>query len=308
MAREKVLKIGVFAEELQSRIDEEFECLSEEEALKSTETRAQIRAIITRSNYRVSSEIIELFPNLRIIATSGVGYDGISLSAARDRGIVVTNTPGVLDSAVCELAIGLLFALLRRIPAMDAHVRSGNWKNGAFALTTGLNGKRVGIVGLGRIGRRIAELLTPFDVELAYCGGERQSVPYEYFTNAQELAEHVDILILSCPGGASTHHLINDDVLQKLGPNGFLVNVARGTVVDEAALIRALKNRTIRGAALDVFETEPLVDSPLISFDNVVLTPHAGSATEETRQIMLRLMLDNVHRVLIGENALTPVK
>ncbi|WP_244106718.1 NAD(P)-dependent oxidoreductase [Burkholderia anthina] len=190
---------------------------------------------------------------------------------------------------------------------MDRHVRNGDWRSGAFPLTTSLSGKRVGIVGMGRIGRGIAERLCPFGVGLSYSGRTQQNLQYRYFPDVRELASHVDILIVSCPGGPATRHLIDAEVLTCLGDQGFLVNVARGSVVDEAALVAALESGVIRGAALDVFESEPLADSRLASLSTTVLAPHAGSATSETRHIMLRMTLDNIHRVLDGQEPLTPV-
>ncbi|WP_176079820.1 2-hydroxyacid dehydrogenase [Paraburkholderia tropica] len=307
MQRETILQIGAFSEQLQQTIDAEFDTVSEDVVNADESLRVGIRAIITRSACQIPAALLDRLPALRVIATSGVGYDGLPVAAAKSRGIVVTNTPGVLDAAVCELSIGLLLSLLRKIPAMDSYVRLGGWKNGPWPMTTGLQGKRVGIVGLGRIGRGIAERLQPFGVKLAYCGRQRQPVPYEYVETIHELAGSVDILILSCPGGPSTESLVDAEVLSRLGSKGFLVNVSRGSVVDESALIHALQKNVIRGAALDVFRHEPLVESPLTALDNVVLSPHSGSATEETRSIMLRLTLDNIHKVLTGEQALSPV-
>jgi lactate dehydrogenase-like 2-hydroxyacid dehydrogenase len=307
MQREPILKIGVFPEEMQRVIDTEFECHSEDDVRASPALAGVVRAIITRSNYVIPAEWLERLPKLNIISTSGVGYDGIPIAAARDRKVVVSNTPGVLDGAVSELAIALLLAMLRKIPASDRFVREGEWSAGAFPLTSGLAGKKVGIVGLGRIGQGIARRLAGFDVSIAYSASAPKQVPYEFFREVTALAAHADILVVCCPGGAATRHLINAEVLSQLGPQGYVVNVSRGSVVDEAALVEALTNRSIRGAALDVFESEPLTDSPLTKLPNTVLTPHAGSATEETRRVMLRLALDNIHRVLRGEAALTPV-
>ncbi|WP_070107304.1 NAD(P)-dependent oxidoreductase [Burkholderia plantarii] len=253
--------------------------------------RGRIRAIVTRSPYPVAPARFERLPALAIVATSGVGCDGIPLAAARERGIVVTHTPGVLDAAVAELAVGLLLAPPREIPARERHLRDGGWARTRYPLTMGLAGERVGIVGLGRIGPGIAARLAPFGMELAYRG--RRPVPHAYFPDAAALAEQVDILVVGCPGGAATRHRVDARVLAGLGQDGFLVNVARGPAVDEAAL--------------DVFETAPLVDSPLLTMPNCVRSPHAGSATVETRRIMLRLMLDNVHRVPGGEPAPTLV-
>lgn len=302
-----VLQIGQFPAAQQSVIDGELLRYTEKDMERDEAMRASIQAILTRSNYQVPASWLARLPQLKVIATSGVGFDGIPVAAARAAGVVVTHTPGVLDGAVCELAIGLLLSLLRRIPAADQFVRSQAWALELFPLTSSLEGKRVGIVGLGRIGRGIAQRLAGFGVEIGYCGSARQEVPYGFFQDIRALAEYADILMVCCPGGDTTRHLINADVLGLLGPRGFLVNVSRGSVVDEPALIEALATGGIRGAALDVFEAEPLINSPLTQLPNVVLMPHAGSATEETRQTMLRLALDNIHRVLDGQGALTPV-
>jgi len=302
-----ILKIGSFPEAMQRVIDAEFACHDAAEVERSTELHGRIRAIVTRSNYAVPLALVQALPRLAVIATSGVGHDGIPVAAAKARGVVVTNTPGVLDGAVSELAIGLLLALLRKIPDADRFVRAGGWSEGLYPLTTGLAGKRVGIVGLGRIGRGIARRLAGFDVEIAYTGTRAQDLPYGFVAEVGALAEASDILIVCCRGGEATRHLIDAGVLERLGPEGFLVNVARGSVVDEAALTAALAAGRLRGAALDVFETEPLADSPLRRLANTVFSPHAGSATEETRRVMLRLALDNIHRVLAGQPALTPL-
>ena len=305
--REPVLRIGLFDAVQQDVIDADFRCVCEAEIAADGALRGAVRAIVTRSNYQVRAEVIDRLPALRVIATSGVGYDGIPVAHAAKRGIVVTNTPGVLDAAVCELGIGLLLALLRQIPAADRHVRGGAWREHNFPLTTSLAGKRVGIVGLGRIGMGIAQRLTPFGVDLAYTGTQRASLPYRYCESPLALAASVDILILTCRATEQNRHLVDATILAALGPNGYLLNMARGSVVDEAALGEALKTGTIRGAALDVFESEPLADSPLSALPNVLLSPHAGSATRETRAVMLGLMLDNVRAVLGGRAALTPV-
>ena len=291
---------------MQQLIDAEFHCLDAAEVLADEGLRLGTRAIVTRSNYTVPRGLVEALPALQVIATSGVGFDGIPVALARQRGIAVTHTPGLLDAAVCELAIGLLLALLRQIPAADRGVREGRWAEAHHVLGNSLAGQRVGIVGLGRIGKGIAERLLPFGVELAYAGRKQEAVPYRHYADARTLAAQVDVMMLSCTGGATTHHLVDAGVLAALGA-GFLVNVARGSVVDEAALIEALTNGSLRGAALDVFEHEPLLDSPLLALPNVVLSPHAGSATRETRQAMLRLTLDNLHAVLAGRPPLTPV-
>ena len=307
MSKPNVLQVGEFPAAQQHVIDAELQRYTQEDLQRDPALSAVVEAVLTRSSYQLPAELVSQLPRLKIISTSGVGFDGIPLDAARSRGVVVTNTPGVLDAAVCELAIGLLLSLLRRIPSADRFVRDGTWQNQIFPLTMSLAGKRVGIVGLGRIGQGIARRLAAFDVDVAYCGEEVRDAPYTFMSDLQALATFADILILCCPGGEQTYHLINSKVLSCLGTNGVLVNVSRGTVVNEADLIDALENRLIRGAALDVFEKEPLIESRLAALDNVILTPHVGSATEETRHAMLRLALDNIHNVLAGQDPLTPV-
>jgi lactate dehydrogenase-like 2-hydroxyacid dehydrogenase len=302
-----LIKVGVFPEALQAVIDTQFRCHDPEVLARDDALRRSVKGIITRSNCRIPTTLIDRLPSLKVIATSGVGYDGIPVAHARKAGVTVTNTPGVLDDAVCELAVGLLLAMLRDIPASDRYVRSGDWRNGAYSLTASLAGKRVGIVGLGRIGSGIASRLAGFKVDISYAGSRRYSAAFPFVDSVVDLARQVDILVVSCPGGAETFHLIDGAVLEALGPQGYLVNVSRGTVVDEAALAKALTQGQIRAAALDVFENEPLVDSPLTSLPNVILSPHAGSATRETRQVMLQLTLDNLKAVLEGRPALTPV-
>jgi lactate dehydrogenase-like 2-hydroxyacid dehydrogenase len=307
--KEILIQIGEFPATLQPQIDAEFRCITPEAVLADEALRTGVRGLITRSNQQVPRALLEALPALRVIATSGVGYDGIPVAWAQSRGIVVTHTPGVLDAAVCELGIGLLLALLREIPQSDRHVREGSWRSaGAYALTHSLAGKRVGIVGLGRIGKGIAARLAPFGPGLiAYAGGMQPDSPYRHFPTALAMAAEVDVMFLCCKGGAETHHLINAEVLRALGA-GWLINIARGSVVDEAALCKALTEGALRGAALDVFEQEPLGEtSPLAGLPHVILSPHAGSATHETRADMLRLTLDNLHAVLSGRAAVTAV-
>lgn len=307
MSLPNVLQVGEFPSAQQQVIDAELQRHTEEDLQRSPALADVIEAVLTRSSYQLPAGLVSQLPKLKIISTSGVGFDGIPLDAARTAGVVVTHTPGVLDAAVCELAIGLLLSLLRRIPSADRFVRDGSWEHQLFPLASSLAGKRVGIVGLGRIGQGIARRLSTFDVDIAYCGEEVKNAPYTFMNDLQQLATFADILILCCPGGEKTHHLINGSILSCLGARGVLINVSRGTVVNEADLIEALERRSIRGAALDVFEKEPLIGSRLAALDNVILTPHLGSATEETRHAMLRLALDNIHQVLAGQEPLTPV-
>ncbi len=302
-----LLKIGVFPSAVEARLRQVFDLVDAEELDKAPELHGKIQGIVTRSNYSIAEALLERLPGLRIIATNGVGYDGIPMAYARNRGIVVTNTPGVLDNAVAELAIGLVLALLRRLPQADGFVKSGAWQTGQFPLGISLAGKKIGLVGLGRIGKEIAKRLVPFDVEIAYFGRQAQQVAWPFFDDLKKLASYADILIVTCPGGPGTYRIINAPVLNSLGPAGILVNIARGSVVDEDDLYHALAGKAILGAALDVFNKEPLAGSPLSTLDNVILTPHMGSATHETRMAMAALAIQNLTSYFKTGQATTPV-
>lgn len=247
-------------------------------------------------------------PALEIVASFGVGYDRIDAGAAAERGIVVTNTPGVLDAEVADLTVGLLLATLRRIPQADRYVRDGRWPSGHFPLSPTLRGRRVGIVGLGAIGKAIARRIEAFDVPIAYHGRSRQAeIAYPYHDTAAGLAAACDVVIAIVPGGAATRHLIDAEVLAALGSDGVFINVARGSVVDQDALIAALQDGTIGGAGLDVFEDEPVVPEALMAMQNVVLLPHVGSASVATRAAMGQLVVDNLFAWFDGAPAITPV-
>jgi lactate dehydrogenase-like 2-hydroxyacid dehydrogenase len=309
--RRGLLQVAGFPPELQSRLDAEFDCLrlaELETALERDPARAEsIRALVTRSNVEVPASVVERLPRLEIIATCGVGYDLIPLELAARRGIVVSNTPDVLNAAVAELCIGGLLSLLRRLPQADRHVREGRWAEASFPLATSLAGKRVGIAGLGRIGKDIARRLEPFGVSLAYHGRTDQQLAWRFEADLAALARDVDILIVAAPGGRETARMIDARVLDALGPQGVLVNVARGSLVDQDALIAALEQGRIGGAALDVFDNEPDIDARFFRLENVLLMPHIGSATRETRAAMEGLMLDNLRAYFSSGRVLTPV-
>ena len=305
--RHEVLQVGRFPEAMQRLLDAEFVPVSLEALERNPAVGARIRAIVTRSDHAVPAELIERLPALGLIATLGVGYDRIPVDFAASRGVVVTHTPNVLNAAVAELTLGLMLSVLRRLPQSDRYVREGRWRQGPFPLATGLAGKRVGIVGLGRIGKAIARCVEPFGAAVAYCGRTDQGLPWAYHADVHALAVASDVLVLVAPATAQTERMIDASVLRALGPSGYLINVARGSLVDQAALIEALTNGGIAGAALDVFDNEPDIDSRFLSLDNVVLTPHVGSATHETRQAMARLTLDNLHAFFQGEPLPTPV-
>lgn len=302
-----LLKVGELGPAIEAQLTSAFTLFDEEAIRRQPAQAALIQGIITRSNYQVPAELIDRLPNLRIITTNGVGYDGIPVDYAAEKGIVVTNTPSVLNKAVAELAIGLLLALLRQLPAADRFVRNEAWAHETFPLGANLAGKKVGIVGLGGIGKEITKRLLPFDVDIAYYGRRAQAVPWNYCDSLTALAAYADVLILSCPGGAATRHLVDARVLSALGPSGVVVNISRGTVINEVDLCQALADGTIGGAALDVFEVEPLCNSPLRSLPNVVLTPHIGSATHETRRQMADLAMRNLVEFFAQGKAVTPV-
>ncbi|MGZ3440335.1 MAG: 2-hydroxyacid dehydrogenase [Polyangia bacterium] len=268
----------------------------------------RIRAISASGESKVSRELIAQLPALEIISVFGVGYDGIDVAAARERGIAVTNTPDVLNDEVADLAIGLVIAVARRIPQADRYVREGRWANGPMPLARKVSGARLGIVGLGRIGAAIAKRAEAFGMSIAYTARhEKPDAGYRYLPSAEALAAQVDFLVVITPGGAGTRKLIDAKVLRALGKDGYLVNVARGSVVDEAALVEALQQGTIAGAGLDVFENEPNVPPELLALDNVVLTPHVGSATWQTRRAMADRAFGNLEAHFAGRPLISPV-
>jgi lactate dehydrogenase-like 2-hydroxyacid dehydrogenase len=267
-----------------------------------------VRGVQAVGGSAVGSDLIERLPALEIIAGCGVGYDGIDVAAAKARGIVVTNTPGVLDACVADLAIGLLIAASRGIARGDRLVRSGAWASGPLPLQRSVSRKRLGLLGIGRIGTAIARRAAAFEMAIAYHARRRRAdVAWEYCETPVGLAERSDFLVVATPGGEGTFHLVDETVLRALGPRGILVNVARGSVVDEAALLRCLEAGALGGAALDVFEDEPRVGPALRAREDVVLAPHIGSATLETRAAMSRLTLDNLREHFAGRPPLTPV-
>jgi hydroxypyruvate reductase len=268
----------------------------------------RIRGIAGSGESQVSRELIAKLPALEIISVFGVGYDRYDVVAARERGIPVTNTPDVLTDDVADLGIALMLAIARTVPQADKYVREGEWSNGAMPLARKVSGARLGIVGLGRIGSAIARRAEGFGMSIAYTSRNKVAEsPYAYYPTPAALAAEVDFLMVITPGGAGTKGLINAEVLKALGTKGYLINVARGSVVDEAALIDALQNKAIAGAALDVFENEPHVPAALRAMNNVVLTPHVASATWQTRRAMADLAFGNLQAHFAGKPLLTPV-
>lgn len=268
----------------------------------------RIRAIAGGGESQVSRELIAKLPALEVISVFGVGYDRYDVAAASERGIPVTNTPDVLTDDVADMGIALMLAIARTVPQADKYVREGMWPNGPMPLARKVSGARLGIVGLGRIGSAIARRAAGFDMSIAYTSRNKVAdSPYTYYPTPAALAAEVDFLMVITPGGTGTKGLINAEVLNALGAKGYLINVARGSVVDESALVTALQNNVIAGAALDVFENEPHVPAALCAMSNVVLTPHVASATWQTRRAMADLAFGNLQAHFAGKPLLTPV-
>ncbi len=259
-------------------------------------TGPMIRGIAAGSHARLDRKFLDLFPNVEIVSSFGVGVDHIDLEHLKARGIILCNTPDVLNDETANTAVLLLLATTRKLVEYDRYVRAGRWPTeGEPPLTRGIAGKRIGIVGLGRIGLAIAEKLQAFHCEIVYHGrNEKPGVPYVYYADLVDMARDCTALIVITPGGPQTRHLIDKPVLDALGPDGYLINVARGTVVDEAALVAALVEGRLGSAGLDVFEHEPSVPPELRELEHIVLQPHQGSATIETRHAMGDRVVDNL--------------
>jgi lactate dehydrogenase-like 2-hydroxyacid dehydrogenase len=277
---------------------------ADKDALVAT-LRDRVRGI---AGGNVGPELMDKLPKLEIVSNFGVGYDSIDTAAAKARNIRVTNTPNVLNDAMAEITIGLMISLARKLPQGDQFVRQGKWPAGNFPLQVELNGKTLGILGLGRIGKEIAARAQAMRMRVVYHGRHKQAdEPYVYYSDLTEMARDVDWLVIIAPGGRGTEKIVSRQVLEALGPEGYLVNMARGTLVDEAALVEMLVSKKLGGAALDVFEKEPQVPEALLGLDNVVLSPHQGSATHQTRNKMGALVVANLDAWFAGEPLLTPV-
>ncbi|GEO37614.1 glycerate dehydrogenase [Skermanella aerolata] len=272
------------------------------------ENGSRIRGVAAGGHSPINETLLGKLPSLEIVAAFGVGYDQIDAKWAGNNGIVVTNTPDVLTDEVADLTIGLLISTVRRIPAAERHLRDGKWPSGAFQLTSSLRDRKIGILGLGRIGKAIAKRLQAFGLPISYYGRHKQDgVEYAYVADPVELARQVDVLISVIPGGKATEKTIGAAVFEALGPDGIFLNVGRGTVVDEAALIDALKSNKIQAAGLDVYADEPNVPAELMALENTVLLPHVASGTVHTRNAMGQLVVDNLVSWFDGRGAVTPV-
>ncbi len=272
------------------------------------DVRDRVRAISTMGAVGCKADLMDALPKTEIIACFGVGVDAIDLKAAKERKIAVTNTPDVLTECVADLGMSLLLATAREIPQGDRYVREGKWLKGNYHLCQHVGGRTLGIVGFGRIGQAVAKRAEAFGIKVVYHSRHKNPVAaYRYYDDIKKMAADVDYLMLTLPGGAETRHLVNADVLKALGPEGTLINIARGSIVDEKALVQALKSGALGAAALDVFEAEPRVPEELLAMDNVVLQPHQGSATHDTRAAMGQLVIDNLEAHFARKQLLTRV-
>ena len=306
-----ILIMSLFPSEITKLFDETFNTFKsyeQENSEKFIESlKDKIDAIAVMGGTKVSSELIKKLPNLKIIANYGVGYDAVDVEQATLHNVKVTNTPNVLNDEVADTAVALTLCVYKNISSANNFLLEKKWLKSEFPLSKKFSGTKFGILGMGRIGKTIAKRIEAFNCEICYHSRNEKDVKYKYFSKLEELAEYVDTLCVITPGGEETKHLVNSNILQKLGKNGFLINIARGSVIDQQALIHALQNKIICGAGLDVFENEPNVPDDLMNLDNVILTPHIGSATVETRYDMGKLVYDNVVQMLTENSTISPV-
>jgi lactate dehydrogenase-like 2-hydroxyacid dehydrogenase len=301
----RVVRVGPLMPFLEEGLVREYDAPS----LADVDGRAAgIEVAVAGGGTRIGAAEMDALPDLRAVANFGVGYDNVDVAEASRRGVVVSNTPDVLTDAVADLSVALVLDMLRGVSAAERWLRRGEWAaGGRFPLTRDVRGATVGILGLGRIGHAVAARLEVFGAVVAYHSRRPKDVAWTYHDSPVALAAASDVLVVLTPGGAGTAHLVDAEVLEALGPEGYLVNVARGSVVDEEALVAALEAGRIAGAGLDVFADEPHVPAALLERDDVVLLPHVGSATVQTREAMARLVLDNVAAFLDRGELVTPV-
>jgi lactate dehydrogenase-like 2-hydroxyacid dehydrogenase len=308
----RLLQIGRLLPSLEKTLVDEFDT---HPLWRESDPAAYLKAhgeefvgIVTSARYGADAALMTSLPQLKVIANFGVGYETIDVDAAKARGVAVSNTPDVLTDCVADIAWGLMIDAARGLSASDRFVRRGDWLRGTFPLMTRVSGKRLGILGLGRIGGAIAKRGSGFDMQVRYHNRRPLSnSPYTYEPSLVELARWCDFLVIASAGGPSTRRIVSAEVIAALGPRGYLINISRGSVVDEPALVDALVNKRIGGAGLDVFEDEPNVPTALFALDNVVLLPHVASATNETRQAMADLVLANLRSFFKEGKLVTPV-
>ena len=300
-------------ERTQVVLEKEFSCHRLYEAADPAqmlrEVAPRVRGVAPFGPPGADAALMDALPKLEIISNFGVGVDAIDLAAAKKRGVIVTNTPDVLNDCTADTAMALALNALRKFPQAEAYLRSGYWATrGAYPLTVSLGGKTMGVLGLGRIGEAIAKRAIGFGMKIRYHNRKRKSdVAYPYDPDPVTLARNSDVLMVVTPGGAETRKLVGAKVLDALGPQGYVVNIARGSVIDEPVLLRYLREGRIAGAGLDVFENEPNIDPAFFALDNAVVVPHVGSATVETRTAMGNLQIENLRRHFAGKPVLTRV-
>jgi len=311
-AKIEVLITGPLLPSFMAAVEQEFTVhklwLAPDRGAYLREHGAAIRGIATSAIVGADAALMQALPRLEIIANFGVGYDAVDLAAARQRGVIVTNTPGVLTDCVADTALALLLAVTRRICEADRFLRAGKWLQGRFPLATKVGGKNCCIAGLGNVGQAIASRAQAFGMKIGYYDPfPKPDLGYRRYDNLEALAKDADFLMLALPGGKETHRVIDAGILAALGRKGILVNVSRGSVLDQAALVKALVAGEIAGAGLDVFEDEPRVPAELLQMENVVLTPHLASGTHETREAMGQLTFANLQAHFRGQPVLTRV-
>lgn len=308
----EIIVTGKIFQRTQDALDQSFTCHKLYEAVDRAAFLRQhagaVRALATFGPAGADAALMDQLPKLELISNFGVGVDAIDLAAAKKRKLIVTNTPDVLNDCVADTAMALVLNTLRRFPQSENYLRSGLWATrGAYPLTTSLGGKTLGVLGLGRIGEAIAKRAEAFGMKIRYHNRNRKPVAWTYDASVVALAKNSDVLLIAAPGGADTLRIVNAQVLDALGPKGYVVNIARGSLVDEAVLLRYLREGRIAGAGLDVFDGEPKIDPAWYSVENAVLLPHVGSATDETRTAMGALQVENLRLHFAGKPVKTPV-
>lgn len=299
MSRTRILQVGPLLPELDKRLGEHFDVhalyLENDRDAFLAANGTSFEGIATSARYGANAALIDALPNLRVISSFGVGLDTIDLTHAKARGIQIGYTPDVLNDCVADTAFALVLDAARRFSESDRYLRAGKWAKAPFPMSTKVSGKRLGILGLGRIGKVVAKRASGFDMEVRYHNRRKDpTVSYAYMDTLKGLAEWADFLVVVSAGGAETRHLVSAEILAALGPKGFVINVARGSVIDQEALIKALQDGTIAGAGLDVYDNEPNISPVLFGLDNAVLLPHLASGTHETRAAMAALTFDNL--------------
>jgi len=306
---EKVLVFSRFPKSLMQPISERFKLLDAggkpPDQMFSADQLSAVRAMITAGGSPLPGHMMDMMPNLQAIVCYGTGYDGVDLAAAKARGITVGHSPGANAASVADIAVILMLAAIRRLSVAENYVRSGDWgaakPSPMMRPQAGMPGRKVGIYGMGEIGRKIAARTAAFEAEVGYFSRSRRDVPYQYFPSLEALAEWCSVLIISVRAGPETHHIVNADIFKRLGEGGYVINIARGSVIDQAALVQALTDKAIAGAGLDVYAREPHVPDALTAFPNVVLTPHIGGHTLESHQAMQACVIANLTAFFEGK-------